>query len=924
MNRVRSVWIRIVNIFRVSKLESDLSEQLAAHREMIEADLIRRGMAPAEAGRKAREAMGNDAMVRELSRDEMVYGFFADGIRDIRHGLRSLARNRSFTAVAAVSLALGIGANTFIFGLINTTLLHPLGYPDPGNLIVIWTTRDETPNQIYTSSVSKYFGLRERSRSFEDLGAFNGGACGVRSLGFDAPGVPAERVYGQCFTPSLFGLLGAKPFLGRTFTEEEDRVGNVAPVILISHALWRQRFGSDPAVIGKTVTLNRMATTIIGVLPPDFRLFRDANVPVASRSPQIDFVAPLELGPTQVNSRYGGNTLVGRLKPNVSIEQMKADINAIATEMAASDPVLNGGLGLLAEPLEQVAHRDYRSSLLLLQGAVAFVLLISCANVAGLLLARNSARRNEIGLRIALGANRRRVLRQLVAEGLPLAFVGGAIGVLVSLAGQSIFMTMAPAEFALVEGAGAGVLNVRVLLFSVAVVVATVAFFAVLPAIQAVRSDLVGPAKEATRTSTASAHRQRLRSMLVMGQIALATVLLIGAGLMINSFVRVMKDLGADPDNLLTFAFHLPPADTIKVTGMYRGVPLAEVSAKPAMLVTRVLERIKSVPGVDEAAAVSLPPFAYRPFSMPLLIEGRTAGPQQPDTANYFAITDGFFRLMRIPLLKGRDFDAHDIENSRAVVIINEALARQFFPFEDPIGKTITLDFVPEERAREIVGIVGDTANGPLEARHQPAIYLPHLQQASQWGATSWTLRAGAYFVIRTTVSPAGLMPGLKAAVAEVDRNTPAADFGTVEQILDKQTRTMRLHMLLLGMFATVAGFDGRDGHIRRCGVFGGGAHARDWNPHGARRPNSNDRDDGIAAGRMDYYSRRGFGVGGRTGSHPPSSIAVVRNYGDGYGHIPRHLLTAGADFDHRLRDSRTACGIHRSGPGAQARLTRP
>jgi putative ABC transport system permease protein len=565
---------------------------------------------------------------------------------------------------------------------------------------------------------------------------------------------------------------------------------------LISHGLWRQRFGSDPGVIGKTVTLNQVATTVIGVLPPDFRLFRDANVPVASRTPEIDFVAPLELGPTQVQSRFGGNTIVGRLKPNTSIEQMRSEIIAIAAELAVSDPVLHEGLGVRAEPLEQVAHRDYRSSLLLLQGAVAFVLLISCANVAGLLLARNSARRSEVGLRIALGASRRRVIRQLIAEGLPLALVGGAIGVFVSFAAESIFMKMAPAEFALIERTGVGVLevvDVRVLLFSLGVVLATVAFFAVLPAIQAVRSDVIDPMKEATRTSTSHAYRQRLRSVLVMGQIAFALVLLIGAGLMINSFARVTNDLGADPTNLLTFAFHLPPADTIKVTGMYRGVPLAEVNPKPAMLVTRVLGRLKDVPGVEEVAAVNLQPFSYRPFVMPFLIEGRTTKPQQPDTANYFAITDGFFRLMRIPLVKGRDFDAHDTESGRPVVIINEALARQFFPAEDPIGKTITLDFVPNERAREIVGIVGDTASGPLVARHQPAIYLPHLQQASQWGATSWTLRAGMFFVIRTSGSPARLIPGVKAAVAEVDRNTPAADIGTVEQILDNQTRTMRL-----------------------------------------------------------------------------------------------------------------------------------
>jgi putative ABC transport system permease protein len=563
--------------------------------------------------------------------------------------------------------------------------------------------------------------------------------------------------------------------------------------------------------------LNQVSTTIIGVLPPDFRLFRDPNVPTASRTPRIDFIAPLELGPTQLNSRAGGNTIVARLKRGVTVKQAQSDIEAVAAEMAVRDPVRHEGRTVRAEPFEEVVHRDYRSALVLLQGAVGFVLLISCANVAGLLLARNSSRRHEVHLRIALGAGRARIIRQLVAENLPLAIVGGAIGVSVSMAALSLFGTMAPAEFGLLDRVA---VDLRVLFFTAAVVLATAALFAVLPAIQAVRTDRTDPMKEVSRTVTSSAHRQRLRGILVMAQIALALVLLIGAGLMINSFARVVtKNLGADPANLLSFSFQLPPAETIKVTGMYRGVGLAVVNPKPAMLVERVLEKLETIPGVAGVAGVNSPPFGFRPLSMPFLIEGK-AKPIQPDTADYFGVTRGFFRLMKTPLVRGREFDEHDNENGKPVAIINETLARQFFPAEDPIGKHITLDFVPDERPREIVGVAGNTFTGPLQARHQPAIYLPHLQQTSQWIATSWVLRSGMYFVVRASGDPTHLIPAVKAAVAEVDPNTPAADIGTVEQTLDNQTRTLRLYMSLLGIFAAVAAL------MSATGIYGAVAYS--------------------------------------------------------------------------------------------------
>src|SRR5262245_17496505 len=722
---------------------------------------------------------------------------------DLLHGLRSLRRNRNFTFVAAVSLALGIGANTLIISIINSTLLKPMGYGDASRLAVIWTTPINQRDQIGTSSVATYFALRDQSRSFESLGAFNGGGCGVRTLGSDRDGVAAERIFGQCFSPSLFDALGIKPQIGRIFTDAEDQVGNVAAVVLLSDAFWRNRFAADPTIIGKTITINRAPTTVIGVLPADFELFKDPNAE-ATRSPQLDFVAPLELTPTQVQSRVGGLTIVGRLKPGVSEVQAQAEIDTITAQLATGDPERHSGLAARVESLQRAAYRDYRSPLLLLEGAVAFVLLISCANVAGLLVARIATRRSEVALRMALGASRWRLVRQLITENLPIGFLGGAVGVLLSIVGLNAFIDIAPGDFPRLDQVA---LDGRVLAFTALVVVLTSILSAVAPAMQASKVQLGDPLKEVTRSSTEGPNRQRLRSVLVTGQIALAIMLLIDAGLMVNSFVRVLKnDLGADTRNLLLFEFRLTQGETVTPAGRYRGMGLWNISPVPAERVERVLDRLQSAPGVTAVGAVSLPPFRGQVLKMPFVIEGRPAPPAEvQQTANYFAVTRGFFGAMRVPLLRGREFTDRDTVDSVHVMVINEALAHQFFSNEDPIGKHITLDFVPNERPWEIVGVVGDTAATPLQQEQTAAVYVPHVQQPSIFTGPSWYTRSGMYFAVRTAVPPTTLLPAIKSAVAEVDRNTPVADARTAEQTIDNQVRNLRLYMLLLGIFGAMA-----------------------------------------------------------------------------------------------------------------------
>jgi len=725
--------------------------------------------------------------------------------RDVLYGIRNLRRNLGFTVAAVVSLALGIGANTLIFSLLDSTFLKPLAFPDPDRLAVIWTVPVENPDQPSTASISTYFAFRDRATSFESVGAYNGAACGVGTLGAEQDGAPAERILGQTLSPSLFRSLGVKPLMGRTFDDDEDQVDNVAPVVVISHGMWQRRFAGDPAIVWKTFNLNRANTTVIGVMPADFTFFGD----------RVEFFLPLCLTGTQVLSRVGGNTIVGRLKPGVSTKTAQAEVDAISAQLAAGDPERHRGLGARVETLQQAAYRDYRSPLLILQGAVAFVLLIGCANVAGLLLARAASRRTEVAVRAALGAGRQRIVRQLVAESLPLSILGGVLGLILSWGGLKLFLMFAPANFPRLHEVS---LNLRVLGFTGLVVMLTSVVFAVVPAIQTSKLDLLHSLRESGRSGTDGIARQRLRRALVTGQIALATMLLIGAGLMINSFIHVQRhDVGADPKNLLTFDFRWPISEAAKPAGKYRGVGLWDISPRPAQTFDRVAERLRSVPGIISAAAVSMSPLnsGSFPLSTAFFIEGRPApapntaaagGFQQPDqTASYFAVTPNFFATMKIPLLRGRDFNDRDTTGAPPVIIISQTMARQFFPKENPIGQRVTLDLVPDERPREIIAVVGDTVTTRLEREQAPAVYVPHLQQTARFTGPWMYFRTGMYFVLRTSGEPMSVAQAIKQAVAEIDPATPAADLRPLEQSLDDQVRNMRIYMLLLGIFGAAA-----------------------------------------------------------------------------------------------------------------------
>jgi len=804
----------------------ELDEEIDAHLELDIQERVDGGLSPQEARAEAVRRFGSRTQIKERVREGDPFFSVETFVRDVLYGLRGLRRSPGFAAAAMVSLALGISANTVIFSLVDSTLLKPLPLPDADRLVVIWNVADPAnPDRLGASSIPRYFAFRDQAQSFEAVGAFNGLACGVKTLGFLQNGVPPERILGQTVSPSLFRALGVSPVIGRTFTDDEDVVDQVAPVVLLSHRTWQRRFGGDPQILGKTMTLDRVPTEVIGVLPETFDFFGE----------QIEFVAPLCLTKAQVNSRVGANTVIGRLKPGVTISQAQAEADLLGNQLAVADPQRHQGIGTRIESLQRAQARlldgggqpssDYGSSLLILQGAVALVLLIACANVAGLLLARAAGRRHEVSLRLALGAGRRRIVRQFLAESLPLAALGGALGVALSWVALRLFLRLAPPDF---PGLAHVTLDLRVLAFTALLVVCTSVLFALVPALQASRT-LGDPLKESGRTATGGVGRQRVRSLLVTGQMALALVLLIGAGLLIHSFARAIRtDLGGDPSNLLTFDFRLAPGETFKLVGRYQDSNLYDINPIAAQTFERVYERLQTVPGVLAVGGANTAPFSPT-FTMPLVIEGRSAPPgsgesgglQQPSqVVNYYAVTGGFLSTLRIPLRQGRDFSARDTADQPPVVIINETMARQHFPGEDPIGKRVRLDFAPNERFREVIGVVGDISTGRLAGGHAAAVYVPHVQQTPQFVGPLVYARIGMFFVLRTSGEPMRVLPAVRRAVAEVDPNTPVASVSTVDQTLDAQVRHLRLYMLLLAAFGIVAA------SLAATGIYGVMAYA--------------------------------------------------------------------------------------------------
>jgi putative ABC transport system permease protein len=721
--------------------------------------------------------------------------------QDLVFGLRMLVARPGFTIAAVLSLALGIGANTTIFSLINSTLLADLPYQEPRRLVVLWTSFVDRPAVRNGVTGANYLAWKEQAQSFDAVGGNFGFAM---NLGTSEDGAPAERIEAMRFTASMWDVLGVRPIRGRVFTADEDRNGSPAPVAVLSYNFWQRRFAGDPQIVGKTIRVDGVETDIIGVMPEGFEF----------ASTDTAMWTPAGFTPQQLTSAASFLQVNARLRKGITIEQAQAEMTSLSKGLAAQFPERNKNVTVAVQGLRAAFFEDVQRPLLVLQGTVGFVLLIACANIAGLLLARAASRRTEMAVRTALGAGRWRVIRQLLTENVLLAIVGGAVGCAFGWAGLRAFVAAAPPG--LIGLADARV-DVRVLVATGLLSIVTGVLFGLAPAVQTSNIDLATTLKESGRDGMASGSAQRFRSALVTVQIGLALMLLIGAALMANSLLKLLNNpLGADPKNLLTFEFRFPQNELMRPVDKYRGVGLWEIFPVTGLTFDRMWERVQAIPGVRSAAAISRAPLSGGAMGMQFFIGGRP----RPESgrgqgAAYFAITPRYFETMKIPIIRGRDFTRTDTSTAPLVMIINKTMADRFFDGQDPIGQTVTLDFVPNEQPRTVVGVVGNSVIGRFQRQPTPFMYVPHLQQQNRWQGPAWDYRAMMAFVMRSDGDPMALAPAVRRAVADIDRTKPAGNIRTVEQYLGQQARGMQLYATLLGIFGGAAGL------LAALGIYG-------------------------------------------------------------------------------------------------------
>ena len=693
-------------------------------------------------------------------------------MQDIRHALRAFAARPGFTLVALLTLALGIGANTAVFTVVDNVLLQPLPYQDASRLAILTERMPQFPS--LSVSWQNYVDWRDRSRSFEGFGAVR-----TTSLTLTGSG-EAERLPAKMMTATLLGMLGVSPVSGRPFSADEDRAG-AAPVALVSHGLWQRRFGGDPSLVGRTVVLDNEPCTVVGILPPGFQIMSPADV-------------YLPLGPWAAKlpddrGWHVGIFPIARLGPGVTLQQAQVEMDAISQQLASEYPQFNSKVGAQVRNLQDQIVQNVRPALLVLLAAVSAVLIIACANVANLLLSRAVGRQKEIAVRSAIGAGRRRLIRQLLVESVVLSGLGGLAGLLVAVLGVDALTALAGTSLPRAETVS---VDWRVLVFALVVSIATGLVFGIVPALQTTRVDLREALNQDGRGAGTGAAHRRIRSVLVVAEIALALVLLVTAGLLLRSFAKLQQvEPGFDTANLLVVDLPLSP---VKYS--------ADTTRNQA--VRRVIDRARALPGVNGAAVTTTLPMAGGGAMLHFNIAGRPPkGPEDYTVAGFRAVSPGYFEAMRIPLRRGRLFGDSDREDAPPIAVINESMARQFFPGADPIGQRLQLGTEPDTGSptMEVVGVVGDVKQS-FDSEAKAEMFSPY-------GQPQDPVLAGMYrnisLVVRTAGDPLGSAASLRRVLTELDADQPLVKLRTMEQSMVETVAQPRFRTVLLGTFALVA-----------------------------------------------------------------------------------------------------------------------
>jgi putative ABC transport system permease protein len=692
--------------------------------------------------------------------------------QDLRYGLRILSKNIGFTLTAVLALAIGIGANTAIFSLVNTILLRPLAFKDPDQLVWIWSRRVDRDKAFF--SIADFSDHRDQNQTLETMAAIDP-SWGVNLTDRGEP----ERFQGVRISAEAFQMLGVDAAVGRTLMPEDSKPGS-SRVVVLSYGLWQRRFGSDRNLIGNTLTLNDNSYTVVGVLPQNF------IIPNA----ETDVVSPLVLETDPRRADRDNNFLraLARLKPGFTPQQAQSDLDSITTNLRQQYPLTNAKkVGPKVLPLQEELVGSYNLALLMILGAVVLVLLITCSNLANLMLVRASARRKEMAIRSAMGASRMRLVRQLLTESSILALLGGTLGLLLAMWGVKFLVALSPANL---PRAGEVSIDIRVLAFTLAISVLAALIFALVPALQTSKIGLNETLKAGGRSSTGSLGN-RTRSLLVISEVALSLVLLIGAGLLVKSFQRIQEvNPGLDTDNLLLARLSLPQSS-------YKDRESMKVFYE------KIESRIKVLPGVQSVGLASVLPLSAMNARSDFSIVGRpvVSLTEVPGAQNRW-VSAGYFSTMKIPILEGREFTQYDTARSQDVVVIDEALARRYWPNESPVGAHIKFENEPTPRELEVVGVVGNVKHFGLDEEPLATLYAPFYQMPENL-VPVWASRIN--LVTRTSSDPMTLSAAIRREVQDVDKNVPASNVRTMGQFLSASVAPRRFNLLLLTVFAAAA-----------------------------------------------------------------------------------------------------------------------